>query len=244
LSPEQTDATARSADVKKSHGLAALAAVLSLYIVYSVATAQAPAGAAPGQSPAGARMALLDVSRLFKFHPRFKGMMEDMKADVQRAEEQVRKDKEAITKLGERLQDLHKGTPDYQALEEELARRQADLSVKVRLQQGEFLQREAKIYHNVYQEIWQATDYFCKQHGIDMVLRFSSEKVNPDQADSVLATINRPVVWYDQGLDITDNILQELNRTAINPAAADRRGGAAPQPQQRPFSPFGAPQQR
>jgi Skp family chaperone for outer membrane proteins len=216
--------------VNKSRCWAVLAVVvLSLSYLISFAAAQAPTPT----PTAGPRLALLDVSRIFKSHQRFKGMMDDMKADVDRAEAQVKAERETINKLAERLQEFRKGTPDYKQMEEELAKRQADLAVQVQLQKNEFLQREAKIYHNVYQELWQATDYFCKQNRIDMVLRFNGEAVDVDRPDSVLTFINKPVVWYDRGLDITDAILQELNRTAINPGPANNRGAPA-----RPGVPF------
>jgi hypothetical protein len=89
------------------------------------------------------------------------------------------------------------------------------------------------IYHQVYQEILQATDYFCKQRGIDMVLRFNGEPVDVQRPDSVLNFINRPVVWYDPGLDITDLILQDVNRAGPNPATAGQ-----------PPSPFGGNNRR
>jgi Skp family chaperone for outer membrane proteins len=208
--------------VKKFHRWAVAAVALSLSLFVGLAQAQGPIASAAGQPMGGPRMALLDVSRVFKNHARFKGMMEDMKADVERAEAQVKTEREAIGKLAERLQEFRKGTPDYNQMEAELAKRQADLSVQVQLQKNEFLRREAKIYNAVYQELWQATDYFAKQHRIDMVLRFNSEPVDVERPDSVLQFINKPVVWYDSGLDITEAILQELNRNA--PAAADRSG--------------------
>jgi Skp family chaperone for outer membrane proteins len=195
--------------VKQFHRWAVPAAIaLSLSFFGCLAMAQGPVAPPAGQNLAGPRLALLDVSRIFKNHARFKGMMEDMKADVERAEAQVKTERETITKLAERLQEFRKGTPDYNQMETELAKRQADLSVQVQLQKNEFLRREAKIYNAVYQEIWQATDYFAKQHRIDMVLRFNSEPVDAERPDSVLTFINKPVVWYDGGLDITDAILQ------------------------------------
>jgi Skp family chaperone for outer membrane proteins len=212
--------------VKQSHLWAVLAvAVLSLACLSSSALAQPPAG----QSAGGPRLALLDVNRIFKSHQRFKAMMEDMKADVERAEAQVKTDREKISKLAEQLQEFRKGTPDYKQLEEELAKRGADLQVQVQLQKSAFLQQEAKIYHNVYREILEATDYFCKANRIDMVLKFNGEAVDADRPDSVLAFINKPVVWYAPDLDITENILRELNRTAINPGPAANRGGPARQ---------------
>lgn len=219
--------------MKKSLCWAALAVLLPL----SANSPQVVAQGQPGgtQPVAGPRLALIDVTHIFKNHIRFKGMMGDMKNDVKEADNWVKGERIAVGKLAERLQEFNRGTPDYKAMEEEVAKRQADLSVKVQLQRNEFLQREAKIYYNVYQEIWQATDYFARQHNIDMVLRFNGGQVDSARPDEVLSDINKQVVWYNRGLDITDAILAELNRTAINPGAADRRGTAAP----RQTVPFG-----
>jgi Skp family chaperone for outer membrane proteins len=195
-----------------------LVLVLLLGYLFSMAAAQGPSRGA------GPNIALLDVNYIFKNHARFKGAMADMKTDVQRAEEQVKQEREAISGLAERLNGLNKGTRDYQQLEEELAKRQANLAVRVSLTKNEFMQREATIYNNVYQEILQATDYYAKQNAIDMVLRFNGDKVDPQKPDSVLAFINKPVVWYQQQMDITPAILQELNRTALNPGMATPPG--------------------
>ena len=219
--------------MKNSLCWAALVVLLSLSANSPQVVAQGQPGVA--QPMAGPRIALIDVTHIFKNHIRFKGMMGDMKNDVKKAESWVKGERIAVGKLAERLQEFNKGTPDYKAMKEEVARRQADLSVKVQLQRNEFLEREAKIYYTVYQEIWQATDYFARQPNIDIVFRFNGNEVNPDLPQEVLSNINKQVVWYDRGLNITDAILKELNRTAINPAAADRRGTAAP----RQTVPFG-----
>ena len=210
--------------MKKTHRWAVLAAVLALGYFVTLVMAQGPAT----PSMAGSRVAMLDVSKIFKNHQRFKGMMEDMKADVEGAEAQVKAEREAIGKLAEQLRAYNKGSLEYKQLEEDLAKRQADLAVKVQLRKNDFLQREAKIYHAVYQEIWQATDYFCKQNRIDMVLRFNGEKVDVESPESVLTHINKPVVWYDRGLDITAPILEDLNRTSIQPNPGNARGPARP----------------
>jgi len=212
--------------VKKSLRWAVLVTVtLSLSYLISLAVAQGPARPA-----GGANVALLDVTFIFKNHARFKLLMENMKGDVERAELQVKTESEAINKLKERLQEFNKGTQNYQQLEEELAKRQADLQVRVQLQKNQFLQQEATICHNVYQEILQATDYYCKQNGIDMVCKFNSEPVDVNRPESIQNELYKPVVWYQKNLDITPAILQELNRTAIDPRAA--------QPAQRQGVPF------
>ena len=217
--------------MKKSHRWAILAIVVSLGYLISLAVAQNPSGVRPVQPTGGPRIALLDVSSIFKAHARFKLQMEEMKRDVQAAENKVRQERDEINKLAtEALPNFQKGTQQYSEMEEQLANRQAKLAVDVQRQKNDFLQREAMIYHNVYQEIWQATDYFCRQNGIDIVLRFNGEPVDVQRPDSVLTFINKPVVWYDPGLDITPAILRDVNRPAANPAGADRGS--------QPVSPF------
>jgi Skp family chaperone for outer membrane proteins len=221
----------------------ALAATVILSLSASLAPtarAQAPMQAQPavgpvaGQPLPGTRIALIDVNKIFQNHLRFKAAMEQMKQDVATAEKQMKDQRDVITRAGEDLQRLAKGSPDYKAAEEDLTRRQTELTLQVQRQKNDFVQREAQIYNNVYQEILARTDYFCRQTGIDMVLRFNGEKVDINQPNSVLSFINRPVVWYSTDLDITGPVLQELNRSPA-PPTADRNNAVPGNRQAVPF---------
>jgi Skp family chaperone for outer membrane proteins len=218
--------------VKKPYRWAVLAAAgLLVGYLTSLAVGQGPSRSPVAPPMAGSRIALLDVTRIFKTHARFKSMMEEMKADVQRAENDVKLKRDQITKAVEDLQATYrKGTPEYKNEEERLANAQAKLAVDVQRQKNDFLQREAKIYNTVYQDILQATNYFCKKNAIDVVIKYSGEPADVERPDTVLAKINQQVVWYDPGVDITDFILQDLNRQpAASPAAATRPGVQMPQ---------------
>jgi Skp family chaperone for outer membrane proteins len=176
------------------------------------------------QAGGGTNIALLDVSYIFKNHPRFKSMMYEMKADVDGAESKVTKERDTIRKLVEQLDSYHKGSPDYNAMEKEIAQKQADLTVQVQLQRNEFLAREAKIYFTVYKEIEQEVDYYCQNKGIDLVLRFNGDPADVDKPDSVLSFINKPVVYYDKSRDITKPILDTLVMRSGAPAGGGRIG--------------------
>jgi Skp family chaperone for outer membrane proteins len=219
--------------VKLSRLMAVMAAVslcLSLYgsMIYAQGvparqSVAAQAGAAPN-------IALLDVSYIFKNHPRFKAMMEEMKSDVERAEADVNRDRDNLRKLVEQLDSFRKGTPDYKNMEEDIARKEAELTVRVNLQRKEFLSREAKIYFTVYQEIEQEVNYYCANKGVDMVLRFNGDPADVNKPDSVLSYINKPVVWYDKNRDITYPILESLTKRSGVPATANRANTQNPRP--------------
>ena len=89
--------------MKKSHRWAILALLVSFGYLISLAVAQNTSAAPSGQSVAGGpRLALIDVTRIFKTHTRFKQMMEEMKRDVQAAENRVKAERDAINKLMQR----------------------------------------------------------------------------------------------------------------------------------------------
>jgi Skp family chaperone for outer membrane proteins len=213
-------------NVRKSHLLVALAAgivvaaasLLSVALSGSDAAAQTPpvrpVGPPPAvrPQPAPPVVALLDVSYIFKKHLRLKALMDVMKKDVEGDEAWAKEQRDAILKLREQLNTLRPGSPDYKSLEETVAKRQADLAIKIQQKKRDFLLREAKNYYNVYQEIQQEVNYYCQSQGVAFVLRFSREAVDVDNPDSVLAEINKPVITYDRNLDITDLILNQLNR--------------------------------
>jgi Skp family chaperone for outer membrane proteins len=183
----------------------------------------------------GGQIVLLDVNAVFKNHSRFKLMMEDMQRDVEQAEADVKQEKERIRKLAETLESYHAGTPEYQNTETELTKRQSDLAVKVQMRKKDFIQQEAKIYFNVYQEILGAVEELANQYGIAMVMRYNRDPISVDKPDDVLRDINKAIVWSPRGRDITDAIIQKLNAgMPMNQAPADRRMGV-PMPGQQPL---------
>jgi len=218
--------------VKKSHLVATLAACVGLLVSGSLGWAQQLPAVHPSRAPQRAPViALLDVSYIFKNYTRFKAMMSEMKADVDRAEAAVKKERERLMGAAERLKELRQGTPDYKTLEESLTKESAEVQARIQLQKKEFLQKEARIYYMVYQEISQEADYYCRNNGIDMVLRFNGDPVDVDKPDDVLRDINKPVIWYAKDRDITPIILDALNRRVMTPQAqpafpnADRGNG-------------------
>ncbi|MBN2581192.1 MAG: OmpH family outer membrane protein [Pirellulales bacterium] len=222
--------------MRKTHLLAVTAAGLLLWggPVFSQAPVNRPPGnpstvpvAAPASAASmGPRLALIDVSRIFKKHYRFQALIDQMKQDASQAEARVRERNNAIQKEIEELQSYKVGSAKYKELEEVIANKRAKLSIDVNMQRKEFMQREAKIYHDVYLEIEKVLDYYCQNQSIDMVLRFSGEPVDVNNPESIGIWINRPVVWYNRGLDITDYILSILNRG--NPAPANNTIGRPP----------------
>src|SRR5262249_46144425 len=116
----------------------------------------------------------------------------------------------------EKLPTFNPSSPEYKAKEEALARTQSELQIKMGLKRKEFLEKEAQVYYETYREIEREVADFAYKQGIHLVLRFNRDEMKPDDRNSVLAGVNRAVI-FQQNRDITELILQKLNVAA--PAA-------------------------
>jgi Skp family chaperone for outer membrane proteins len=209
-------------NVKKSRILAVLGVALFLTSVVVVGTFAQQGGAAGG-TRAASDFALIDIGLIFKGHDLFKQRMTDLQGDMERAEQAMKKEADSLRALREKLNNYRAGTPDYNDLEAKVAKDSADLNVRYQLQKKEFAKAEAKIYYSVYQEIQQEVNAFAQANGIGAVLKFSSEASDPEKPDEVLRDLNKPVIWWARNLDITQVILESLNKRSLRPA--DQRSG-------------------
>jgi Skp family chaperone for outer membrane proteins len=198
---------------------------LTVSMIVAVATLTGPAAVTRAQQPAGVRpasaaspaahVAVIDVGYIFKNHARFKQAMDKMKDEVLAAENGLKAERDRINGLMEQLKGFNVGTPEYRKLEGEVAKAQGDFSVNAQLQKKDFMDREAKVYMQVYAEIERAVSQFAREHGIAVVHRFDGEVADNSDRNRILGNITKPIVFHDPQIDITPDILRMLNGTPV-----------------------------
>ncbi len=200
----------------------AIVAAAALVPATASAQGQAPAAAQPRAASAApaAHTAVIDVGYIFKNHARFKGAMDKMKDEVLAAENALKAERDRINGLMEQLKGFNPGTAEFKKLEAEVAKAQGDFNVNAQLQKKDFMDREAKVYMQVYAEIEQAVSQFARQHGIAVVHRFDGDPVDSTDRNRILGNITKPIVYHDPQVDITPDILRMLNASAVAGAPA------------------------
>lgn len=186
-----------------------------------IPAAQAPAAQAHSAGPATA-VAVIDVGYVFKNHARFKAAMDKMKDEVMAAENGLKSERDRINGLMEQIKGFNVGTPEYKKLEAEIAKAQGDFNVNAQLQKKDFMDREAKVYLQVYTEIEKAVEQFAREHRIAVVHRFDGEPVDNSDRNQILRGITKPIVYLEPGIDITPDILKMLNGPAVAGAQQPR----------------------
>lgn len=164
---------------------------------------------------------VVDVSYVFKKYSRFTSAMEGMKQEMQSAESQLKGERDSIQAKEEQAKQFNPTSPDFKQLDEEVARMKADFSIKAGRIRKDFLEREAKVYFQTYQEVSQAVQYYAQQHNLGLVLRFNGDQIDPNRREDVLRGINKTVV-HQNGIDITPDVLALLERGGITGGNASR----------------------
>lgn len=218
----------------KSHLLAAIAGGF-LVVGLAVSDAQAQAQTRPAGTTSGYRqtappngVALLDLSQVFKQHTRFQSEMDAMKKDVESAEAQMKRKTETLQQWMKQLKESKPGSPDYKQMEAQITKMRSDLQVEMQLMRKDFLEREAGIYNRYYQEIKAEVSYYASQRNLAAVLRFNRSEKESKNPQDVLEEINQPIVWNSPAVDITQYIIDTVNRRSTSgggtaPMGADRR---------------------
>lgn len=192
---------------------------VALAFVNVHAQGQAPArGGSPAPNNHG--IAVIDINYLFEKYALFQQRVDGWKRDSEATTAQFKKEDEAIAKQIESMKTLKPGTKEFKSLEEEITRKRSDLQINASLKEKEFKERAAKLQITAYQEITEAVKAYADRNGISLVLQFNGAPVDANNPRAVQMELSKLVV-YQNGIDITPIILDDLNRRA---AAATRPG--------------------
>ncbi len=169
------------------------------------ATAQRPAAAQ------GTRMAVVDIDRIFREHPRLAQQREEFRRESESFQAFLQQEKNRMQKMSEQLKQFKPGTEAFRNLEKELASTEANLRVQMQLKTKEMGAREAKIVYQTYTEVVAIVARFCERNSISMVVRYSSRPIDPEDPRSIQAGLTRNLI-YQRDLDITNHILAEIKQ--------------------------------
>lgn len=183
---------------------AILALPLTLSLLATTLYAQGPnqSNAAPATP-----MALLDLGYIFKNHPRYKASREAIQQKGKKLQANAIEQRKYLQSESEKLQKMQPGSPEFKRLEAELTQLASDYQVKNELERKGLLEDEAKLYYETYREVEVAVQRVSEQYGFRLVMRFDREKMDPADPDSIRRGLMNNVV-YQEGLDITDMVLQ------------------------------------
>jgi Skp family chaperone for outer membrane proteins len=156
------------------------------------------------------RVALVDLAHIFENHDKFKRQNEALRREVEQAERQLKTRKDELQAAADSIKALPKESGQAKKLEEQIAHDTAELTADVNQRKNRFFEAEAAIYYECYREIMAEVERYAKARGINLVMRFSGDPYNPADPQGLQKELNKAVL-YQEGIDITDEILRSVN---------------------------------
>jgi Skp family chaperone for outer membrane proteins len=181
-------------------------------VVLSVSWSSGWQEAAPEPAPSNARdrTALVDLTRVYAEHAGFKQKVERMKLVVQLAEKELAARKNELEEAKGLLQKMPAGSEKREA-QEKYDDDSAQLQRSVNRQKQQFMEQEARLYAETYDQVLAIIAAYAERERIELVLRFNgSQDGFRDDLTKTMQHLNRQVL-YHKDIDITDEIIRRVN---------------------------------
>jgi Skp family chaperone for outer membrane proteins len=185
--------------------------------------AQNPAAApAAAQPAAGHLIAVVDMGRIFKEHPRFKAEIQQFDSDMKNTESQMKAEYERITAAVKQFKSDPK-SPENRLKEADIARQQTEFEIKRTQSARDFQTRDSKMFLKFYLEIDEIVKTVAVRNNIAVVLRHNNLEVNPQDRNDIIRAVGKPILYAHPTLDITKLVFD-----SIPAAATAQRAPGAP----------------
>ncbi|MFP4107181.1 MAG: OmpH family outer membrane protein [Phycisphaerae bacterium] len=197
--------------MKKSHVLLAAAAtfaVVGLFILNSAS------GQNAGRPAPNTKVAVCDVVEVFNNYNRAKDLtqqLNDRREKIKSADSERAK---KIERLQLEIEGLKKGGPKYQELMKEIERLSIERQIELQYEDTLALREHHRLTREMYREILGTVEALAKQRGYDIVVTRETEQVETKNTSELVRWIqSRKVIYHNDEVDLTQDVLGQLNRS-------------------------------
>ncbi len=160
------------------------------------------------------KIGLIDMARVFKEYEKFELLRTDLKSDIRGSDQQAKAMALQIQQIGEELKSktFKQGSPEYIDREKRLTEQTSQFEAFRKNAQRDFLRKEAQIYRTIYLEVIDVVRQAAEAWNYTLVVRFNGENLDAADPQKLIQGLNRQVVYHRTDDDITDSVLDYLNR--------------------------------
>jgi Skp family chaperone for outer membrane proteins len=165
-------------------------------------------------------IALVNVDKILKSHKPLVAKVDPLKAEAKELEAAVQvRQAEIETAMGQ-FQRAQPGSPDQQRLQAQIRKLQTDMQQFVVTERQQLQQKEVKVYLAFFRQLDAEITKYAKANGLKLVLRQYETSLDEGQTlPEVMKALNRTIL-FDEGLDVTDEILKALDVQSPSASAA------------------------
>jgi Skp family chaperone for outer membrane proteins len=159
-------------------------------------------------------IAVINMDRVFKTHQPLLDKLAPIKTAAQELEKNIQVREVELETAVNKLRNSQPGTPESQRLQQQAAKVQGELQQYIQKERGELQKRETAIFLEFYRQVEEEVRKHSKAKGIKLVIRQQDGSLDGNQPiQEIYKSLTRGIIFED-GLDITDDILKALDERA------------------------------
>ncbi len=162
------------------------------------------------QDAAAFPVAVLNMDRVFKTYKPLQDKLAPIKTAAVELEKDVQLRNAELETVVNKLRAAAPGSAESQRLQQQAGKLQGELQQFVQKERGDLQKKEAAVFLALYRDLEEEVRKFAKAKGIKLVIRQQEGSLDENQQlQQILTSLNRVIIFED-GLDITDDILKAL----------------------------------
>ena len=185
-----------------------LSSAFGLLLIAATSTDPLAAQDKPAEAPLP--IGLVNIEKIAQQYKPFLKQVAAMQEEAKELQSSATLKQSELEAVGNDLRKAAQGSAEFQKLQNQFGRLQRELQVFVQEGQQKFRDKDVKLSLSLHREIDAVLKPYCKAKGLRLVLRTHNGSLDENQSQQqILQTLNRGVL-YDDGLDITDDVLKLL----------------------------------
>ena len=154
---------------------------------------------------------LVNIEKIAQQYKPFQKQVAELQEQAKELQTNAALKQSELQTVGSELQKTAQGTAEFQKFQAQYGRLQRELQAFVTEGQQKFRDKDLKLSLSLHREIDQVLKPYCKAKGIKLVVRMPGTSLDENQnQQQILQAVSRGVL-YEDGLDITDDVLKLLN---------------------------------
>ncbi|MFN0019284.1 MAG: OmpH family outer membrane protein [Pirellulaceae bacterium] len=153
---------------------------------------------------------LINIEKIAQQHKPFLKLVAELQVQAKELKESATLRQGELQTVVNDLQKAAQGTAEFQKLQSQAGRLQRELQSFVTEGQQKIRDKDLKNSLALHREIDEVLKPYCKAKGLKLVVRMPSASLDENQnPQQILQALNRGV-FYEDGLDISDDVLKLL----------------------------------
>lgn len=172
--------------------------------------------AAVGAQDKSFPIAVVNLDKVFNGYKKHAERLQPIREGAKELDEAVQIRQVEMETTANQLRKAMPGSPDQLRLQQQLIKLQNDLRIFLETERQKLQKREVSALIATQKDVDDQIKKTSKERGFKLVLRRYPLPEENQPLQEVVKNLNRDVVYHEEGLDITDEVLSALNETKPN----------------------------